>query len=189
MTSRSTCLLGAVLASAVACSPAEQEPDDPPSEPQEATQGETGQAPESPWSAEGLVDPLRSHFSLPEGLPDEWEPGPTAWDEVEVPPQLQQDTASFSSPKEVLLAYVSGPEEREGGLGQDIWETTLRILPHDEAPDRATGAVLVWGFKDDALEGRDVRLELREGEEGWYATEKEHRYHCRRGVTDDDLCR
>lgn len=146
-------------------------------------------APEGLWTADGLVDAMRTHFPLPPDHPEEWEPAPTRWEEVPVPPHFRAGRAEYDSPAELLLnraAELDGGEE--GGLGRDIWETTLRVLPHESDPPRATGVILQWGFKDDAVEGRDVRLHMERGDGGWFVTAMELRLHCRRGVTGGDLC-
>ena len=154
----------------------------------EARQREPRSSGSDIWTRSGLVDQVRAHLPLPEGYPEEWEPGVTGWEEMPVPERFREETAGFPSERALLGAYAVGPREEAGGLGQDVWETTIRLLPDEEEPGRALGAVLRWGYKDDAVEGVDVRLHLEEGEDGWFVAEKERRLRCRRGVTPDHLC-
>lgn len=184
-----------LLWASLGCAPGSDDPADAPSEeaasaPSQDLKAPTQEAaedPPSPWTREGLADPLRRYLE-PAAGPPEWQPGATPWEEVPVARHLQADAPGHDSPAELLLAHTAQGEGRAMGLGQDAWEVTLRVLPHDGDPTVATGVIQVWGYKDDSLEGRDLRLHLEEGEEGWFVTKKERRLHCRRGVTDDHLC-
>jgi outer membrane murein-binding lipoprotein Lpp len=136
-------------------------------------------------TAEGLVDQLRLQVrdlgdaELPEG----WEPGTTEWEPFEVPDELQ---GTYDTPGEIvaeLARVLHAPQ-----LGQDTWEATIRVLFDEDDPDLAYGAVLGWGFLDDAVIGEDVRVTLtRTDDERWEAGGAEVRAHCRRGV-DDTMC-
>jgi hypothetical protein len=139
-----------------------------------------------PFSPEGLTDQLRRFFR-PAALPESFEPGPTAWQEAEVPSRFTRDEARGFASASALATAIAG-EERSASLGIDLWEVTTRVLVADDQRS-AQAAILSWGIKDDAVEGEDVRLELRQGERGWYVEAAERRTWCRRGVTDDQRCR
>ncbi len=70
-------------------------------------------------------------------------------------------------------------------LGSDIWEQTVRVWQPQQ--DEATGVILSWGLKDDAIVGRDLRVHMRMEENLWRVASLEERFHCRRGV-NDGLC-
>lgn len=157
--------------------PEEEEPAEPPS----AT-GPTGDEPARTRTAEGLVDQLRLLFGHGD-LPDEWEPATTDWEPFDLP-----DGFADESFEEIGLLGVELLRALDGSLlGLDTWEATVRALPDDD-PDRGHVAVLAWGYADDAVQGRDVRVAVTRGDAGWQAGEAEVRHHCRRGVTDDGLC-
>lgn len=152
------------------------------------------QQPADARSEEGVAEQLWTlfpeAFAFPEG-----EGATTGWqaDGVDIPEGFRQaDEPTFATPGELLVALVD--EWNVGDeLGGDTWELTVRVFvegPEAVAPteaDVATGAVLLWGFADDAVAGEDRRLELRRGDDGWYVASGEARFHCRRGVSDD-LC-
>jgi hypothetical protein len=70
-------------------------------------------------------------------------------------------------------------------LGDEVWEQTTRIFYDDE---RAVGVVLLWGFEDDAVAGRDYRIHMRLRAGAWRVERIEERDHCSRRVTTDGLC-
>jgi len=134
---------------------------------------------------EGLIDQLRVYLRDLDALPDEFEPGVTDWTSFEVPDEVD---GTYDTPGEVvaeLAAVTDAPQ-----LGTDVWETTIRVLLDEDDPDLAYGAVLSWGFLDDSIEGRDVRITLtRTDDDRWEPGGAEQRFHCMRGVTDDgELC-
>jgi outer membrane murein-binding lipoprotein Lpp len=131
-------------------------------------------------SEEGLVDQVRMLLdwgSLPEG----WEPGSTPWRSFDLPDDVMGTYAEPGLFVIDLARVLDGPM-----LGLDVWESTVRVLPGDD-DDRATVAVLSWGFADDSVRGQDVRVEMTRIDGAWSATEAEVRYHCLRGVSGD-LC-
>ena len=134
------------------------------------------------WTAEGLIDQLRVHLRDPEAdLPEGWEPGMTEWVAFEVPPGV---SGAYGTPGEVVAALAA--EVDAPLVGEDQWETTIRALPDEDDPDLAYGAVLGWGFLDDSIVGRDIRITLTRTADGrWEPGGAEQRQHCRRGVTDD----
>ena len=136
------------------------------------------------WTAEGLIDQLRLHLADPEAeaeMPEGWEPGMTDWAPFEVPAGVE---GTYDTPGEVMAALAA--EVDVALLGQDQWETTIRVLMDEDDPDLAYGAVLGWGFLDDSVVGRDIRMTLtRTVDERWEPGGAEQRQHCMRGVTDD----
>jgi hypothetical protein len=151
-----------------------------------------GEPDERDWSAAGLEYQPRLS-ALRAATPDEmgWEPGTTPWRpaELAIPPEFTraaaEQGAGFDSPGE-LLARLGDALGLAGPVGEDTWELSLRVLPVSE--DEATGMILLWGFKDDAVAGGDYRVHLARVDGRWYAERMEQRFHCRRGVTEDGLC-
>jgi hypothetical protein len=153
---------------------------DDPSAPRDPATG-----PARPRTAEGLVDQLRDHVRDRDALPEGFEPGATAWQPFDVPDEVRD---RYATPGEAVMALaeaLDGPQ-----LGTEVWETTVRVLPDEDDPDLAHGAVLSWGFLDDSVEGRDVRVTLtRTDDDAWEPGGAEQRFRCLRGVTDDgELC-
>lgn len=144
---------------------------------------ETGPSPAAPFSAEGLTDQLHAHFL--DDLPEGFEPGPTPWRDRQVPAGFGADGDRFDTPGAAMVALADAVGGAEG-LGSESWEIAVRVLS-PEAGDRARGAVLMWGFRDDSVAGTDVRVDLRRDGAGWYVRAAETRDHCWRGVTDG-LC-
>jgi hypothetical protein len=138
----------------------------------------------SVWTAEGLIDQLRVHLrdarAEPE-MPEGWEPGMTAWVPYEIPDEVR---GVYDTPGEVmaeLAAVTDAPL-----LGRDQWEVTIRVLLDEDDPDLAYGVLLGWGFLDDSVIGRDVRITLtRSDDERWEPGGAEQRQHCMRGVSGD----
>ena len=145
---------------------------------------EPANGPETPAeqrTPEGLVDQLRLRFE--QDVPDDFDPGSTDWEPFELP---EGAVGVHDTPGEAaagLLESLEGP-----ALGMDVWEATARALVDDEEPGQAYAAVLSWGWADDSVVGRDVRVTLTETDDGWETGGAEARHHCMRGVTDDDLC-
>ena len=116
------------------------------------------------WTAEGLIDQLRVHLQDPEmeaEMPEGWEPGKTDWTPFEAPDGV---AGTYDTPGEVMAALASAVDVAL--LGQDQWETTIRVLMDEDDPDLAYGAVLGWGFKDDSVVGRDIRMTLTRTDDG-----------------------
>ena len=155
----------------------EGEPDEP-DEPDEPAE------PHALSTPEALTEQLRLHFGHGD-LPEDFEPGTTGWSAFDLPAEAQQET--YDTPGDAASAALT---ELEGtGLGQEAWEATVRVLLDPEDQDRADAAVLSWGWADDAVIGRDVRISLIRTDEGeWRMEDAEARHHCLRGVSDDDLC-
>jgi outer membrane murein-binding lipoprotein Lpp len=136
-------------------------------------------------TAEGLIDQLRLHVrDLDDAeMPEGWQPGTTEWEPFELPDEVR---GTYDTPGEIvaeLAAVLYVPQ-----LGQDTWETTVRVLLDEDDPDLAYGAVLGWGFLDDAVLGEDIRITLtRTEDERWEAGGAEVRAHCMRGV-DGTMC-
>lgn len=140
------------------------------------------------WTAKGLIDQLRLHLRDPEAeadMPEGWEPGMTAWVPFEVPDEVQ---GAHDTPGEVMAGLARGVDAAM--LGYDQWEVTIRVLLDDDDPDLAYGALLGWGFLDDSVVGRDIRITLTRTDDGrWQPGGAEQRQHCRRGVSaDQTLC-
>jgi outer membrane murein-binding lipoprotein Lpp len=149
---------------------------DPPNWPTEVAQERT---------AEGLIDQLRLHVrDLDDAeMPEGWQPGTTEWEPFELPDGVR---GTYDTPGEIVAELAAALYVRQ--LGQDTWETTVRVLLDEDDPDLAYGAVLGWGFLDDAVLGEDIRITLtRTDDERWEAGGAEVRAHCMRGV-DGTMC-
>lgn len=140
-----------------------------------------------PWSAEGLVEQPRLAEYAPGARAAGLDPGTSQWRAagLALPQRFAEPGVAggrWESPGALLAALLSelGLADR---LGLDVWETTTRVLFTQE--DEATGVVLLWGLKDDAIAGTDLRVRLRRVPAGWMVTALEERHHCRRGVTGD----
>ncbi|MEX2563331.1 MAG: bZIP transcription factor [Nitriliruptoraceae bacterium] len=131
-------------------------------------------------SEEGLVDQIRMLLDWG-ALPQGWEPGSTPWRSFDLPEDVMGIYAEPGLFVIDLARVLDGPM-----LGLEVWESTVRVLPGDD-DDRATVAVLSWGFADDSVRGQDVRVEMTRIDGAWSADEAEVRYHCLRGVSGD-LC-
>ncbi len=162
--------------------------DDPDADPNGDTEpADTAIDPAQQRTAEGLIDQLRARILQAEDreVPDEWEPGSTMWQLFEVPSAV---AGTYDTPGEVMTALAT--EIEAAALGTEQWETTIRVLLDEDDPDLAYGAVLSWGFLDDSVAGRDVRITLTRTSDGrWEPGGAEQRFHCRRGVSDDgEVC-
>jgi hypothetical protein len=138
-------------------------------------------SPQPMRSAEGLNEQLRLLFDRGD-LPEGYEPGSTDWRPHDPPADLD---GSYGSPGELALALAAALDAES--LGQDLWETTTRVLLDQSDPDQAYVAVLSYGMADDAVAGRDVRMTITRSDGGWEPGGAEERFHCLRGV-EGDLC-
>lgn len=137
-----------------------------------------------PRTPEGLTDQVRVHVrdARDLGLPEDWEPNATAWVPYEVPEEVG---GTYETPGDVVAALARAADAHL--LGRDQWETTIRVLMDEDDPDLAYGAVLSWGYLDDAVSGRDVRITLtRTEDDGWEPGGAEQRFHCLRALDDDE---
>lgn len=151
--------------------------------PDEPANGEDLGTPAQLRTAEGLVDQLRLLFPRAAGLPDEWEPGTTDWEPYDLPSAIYEQTFSSAGNLAGSVAQVLDLPM----LGLDAWETVIRVLPNDTNAS-AQVAVLTWGLADDAVEGRDLLISVEADGEIWRIIDAQVRWHCRRGVTTDNLC-
>lgn len=85
----------------------------------------------------------------------------------------------------VALGELAQALTLQQSLGEDTWELTQRLQRDGE---RATGALLVWGLKDDAIIGSDYRASFAREADGWRLVLLEQRAHCQRGVAESGLC-
>lgn len=138
------------------------------------------------WSTAGLTDQPRMPELIEGAREFGFTPGSTRWRQSprELPAQFTMQGSTWESPGALVTAFV--PALRIGDpLGQELWEVTIRALAREG--DQATAAVLLWGFKDDSVIGKDYLLSLRLHQGRWYVAEVQERHHCSRGVVDD-LC-
>lgn len=108
--------------------------------------------------------------------------GTTPWRALPLDEE-QHRWAGFASPSELLAAFAQ--EHVAMSLGTEEFEAVTRLQIDD---DKALGALLLWGYRDDALAGRDYKLEMLRDATGWRLVVLEERYHCRRGVSETGLC-
>ena len=152
-------------------------------QPQPASHIEAAPAAHDPFTREAFeyqpeMDALRQRVR-PE---DTVTPATTQWQPWTEPvPSLTAATAG------ALLGALVDRQGWAGVLGEAAWEETLRVLPAGD--DAAEGIVLQWGFMDDAVAGRDIRIRMRLQNGMWSVERMEQRYHCRRGVSADQRCR
>lgn len=155
---------------------------------EEPPPAEGGEQPASPRTPEGLVEQLHALFPPDPELG--FEPGTTPWEETPVPDGFGEGQAAYDSAGALLTALAEDLAAQQ--LGGDVWEVTTRVLfdPPEAGLDAeaATGAILQWGFLDDAVAGSDHRVALRRGDDGWFVASAEQRSRCARGVSDDGLC-
>ncbi|EPC01999.1 hypothetical protein L861_20315 [Litchfieldella anticariensis FP35 = DSM 16096] len=141
----------------------------------------------SQWDRKGLEAQPRLAAYRDRLPPDvSYTPGTTSWQEVshEVPGALTIAVSRQDSPGTLLQALASELDLGEP-LGRSMWEQTQRIYREDE---RAIGVILQWGFYDDAIQGQDYRVWMRQNGQGWYVERMETRYHCGRGIGENGLC-
>ena len=138
------------------------------------------------FTREALTEQPRAAL-IRKGLPEEFEPGPTAWKEAPIPDEFSRERARGYD-RVGALATAAAQHMASPLLGTDLWEVTTRVLVADDWKT-ASAAILTWGLQDDAVDGDDLLLELREGERGWYVESASQRSWCRRGISDDQRCR
>ncbi|UCZ53546.1 hypothetical protein LGQ02_01745 [Bacillus shivajii] len=93
---------------------------------------------------------------------------------------------SWETPTALMYEWML-EEETMSWLGLDVWETTLRIEYPSEY--KAVGYILNYGFKDDSVAGRDMKLTMHQNKAYWYLDEVKVRDQCARNVSEDkDLC-
>ncbi len=139
------------------------------------------------WSEEGFTAQDRMDAAKHRGKDSDYsDPATTPWQESErdIPEELASEEEGYRSPSMVLNRVVEAMRFDQG-LGTELWEMTQRVRM--DGDDEARGIILRWGVKDDAMLGMDMRVSMSHGEEGWYVTKLEERWHCLRGVRDG-LC-
>jgi hypothetical protein len=146
--------------------------------------------PAPPRTDEGLIDQLRAHFPPAEDAPEGWELEATDWYDTDVPQGFGEAEAAFDTPGALVTALAAAVEGATLGGADGAWEVIARVAGEDGvvAPDadEATGALLVFGYLDDSVAGRDLRLHLERGGDGWYVAAAEERLWCQRGATEID---
>lgn len=144
----------------------------PPSEPQALEWREASLA------AQPALDRLRERIPSDLG----YTPGTTEWRITAMDQEARE--ASAGSPGRLLqkVALALGDGDF---LGSEAWEQTLRVWQHNT--HEAVGVILYWGYKDDSLAGRDLRLTMTLADDRWQPIELEERFQCRRGVANG-LC-
>lgn len=157
---------------------------EPPEEPPENGAGNgTAGVPQPLWTLEALDEQLRTLFAPGAEPPDGAEPGATAWQPFELPDEIVGETF-----EEIGLLGVTLLGALDGeSIGTNAWESTARAMLDPDDDQQGRVVVLSWGFADDSVQGRDVRVAATRGEDGWQAGAAEVRQHCYRGVTDN-LC-
>lgn len=112
----------------------------------------------------------------------------TSWQESErqIPEQFTAEEGDGANTPGQLLMELAGEFRLYDSLGIDANEITARIT--GDGPERNIGILLQWGLKDDSVAGLDMRVRMQQVDGAWFVEELEERYHCRRGVTDDELC-
>jgi hypothetical protein len=159
---------------------AQEDPTDEDPTDEDTTVEDTIDGPQPIRSAEGLHEQLRLRSASDE-LPEGHEPGSTDWRDREPPADLDD---AYDTPGELALALALALDAEL--LGEELWETTTRVLLDHSDDDQAYVAVLSWGFADDAVVGRDVRMTVTRTGDGWAPGDVEERHHCLRGVDDDE---
>jgi hypothetical protein len=156
----------------------------PPAQSAPAPQPSAPVSPARAWTKEALevqpqMDLLRQRVPADLG----YKPANTPWTASTTP----LPTTRAESPGE-LLASVTLAQGWVDPLGDAVWEQTMRILVDDANPGSATGVVLQWGFMDDAIAGRDFRVQMRMTGGMWQVERIDERYHCSRAVSPEGRC-
>jgi hypothetical protein len=140
------------------------------------------------WRAEGLEVQPRFEAFVREVQDMGFEPAVTAWRAYDAGPKpaLTDETSGGGETPGALLWKTVDVINAANSLGQEQWELTLRVL--ETGPSKATGIIMKWGFKDDAVIGNDVRVHMRRVKERWLVDTMEERVYCARGVTAEGLC-
>lgn len=151
---------------------------------------ETPQEPEPSvaplWDREGLdVQPRLDELARRTPPEMEYEPGTTDWrpSQWELPKGLT--SPGEASPQSAAALLFEVGQALGEGLGEEIWEVTTRLWQEGEG--RATGMIMRWGFKDDAMAGSDLRVSMTRVDDRWIVEKLEERFHCTRGVSEN-LC-
>jgi hypothetical protein len=140
----------------------------------------------SPWTPEGLeAQPAMALLKGEAPGPTGYTPATTAWRPVAVDTPAAAPAGHGGTPGG-FLSWFAQARGWPDVVGDAVWEQTIRVLPEGE--ERATGVVLQWGLKDDAVAGRDLRVRLRLRDGLWHADSAEERFHCRRRITRDGEC-
>lgn len=126
------------------------------------------------------MEQLRQRTDMDAGTTD-WQPS-----ERQIPEQLVAPDGEGARSAGQAMATVAEEFRLYDALSIDVDEVTVRVKSTGQ--DSATGIILQWGLKDDAVAGNDLRVELEVSDGAWYVEQIEQRHHCRRGVTDDGLC-
>ena len=146
---------------------------------------EDGEQPRA-WSPEGLFHQPEMEQLKILGQEYGFSPGATDWRDSDV--ELYEEFTGQrgeETPAELLVS-LGHDLPLSASLGRDLWEMTLRIMIED---DKATGAIMFWGLKDDATAGIDYRVSMETEDGLWIVTLVEERYHCRRGVCEvEQIC-
>ncbi|WP_432360479.1 hypothetical protein [Sporosarcina sp. UB5] len=117
-----------------------------------------------------------------------WKQEITSWRKFndEFDKSLSPPNETWQSPGNLLVAFMADVEI-SNWLGRDIWEVNSRIEMLDE--HNAHGYIMSYGFYDDSVAGRDIRLTMKKENGFWYIVDAEERDHCYRGLgKDGDLC-
>lgn len=133
---------------------------------------------ETTLTAQPALDRLRERVGSDRGHA----PGTTEWRSAPMHQEARETRAG--SPGRLLqkIALALGDGDF---LGSDVWEQTVRVWQSDE--QNAVGVILYWGYKDDSMAGRDLRLTMVLDTNLWRPVELEERFQCRRGVANG-LC-
>ncbi len=124
-----------------------------------------------------LNQPLNS---LQKQIPPDvdWEPGSTSWSSVEIEGLIGADVRS-------LEEIDSKLRETQPGITENHFHrTAYRQLE----TNLIEYLIQLWGFKDDSVAGADYRIIIDEGDKLYRIKSVENRHHCRRGVTENNLC-
>lgn len=144
-----------------------------------------------PWTREGLEYHPEMAALVSSGDSRElgWSPETGPWREWDSP-LLEEfgpgGSAGRRQSPALLLHDFAGALPTAGLLGEDLWQSTVRLLR--QSPQKATGVVLCWGLKDDSVAGTDYLVVLESVEGEWSVTEVSERHHCRRGLSPEGLC-
>jgi hypothetical protein len=172
---RVAAILVAGLVSLAGCQPA---PRDVATQPAAGTSEATAL-----WTLEGVVSQPRMEDGAHRAaaIAAGYAPGSTAWREA----RASAPAGTHPTPGALLHSVVAALDW-PAALGQDAWELTSRVWRDGE--HQAVGVALLWGLMDDSVLGHDVRVHMVPGGDGWRVARLEERFHCGRGVSDDDLC-
>ncbi|SDO19661.1 hypothetical protein [Alkalicoccus daliensis] len=119
-----------------------------------------------------------------------WEPGTTEWQPSnwEIENSFTAGTSQYSAPERLIFDWLSA----EGLLERKDSFDELAIRTKFISDSEAEILVLEWGLRDDATAGNDYLFHMKKENEAWGIAELEERYHCRRGISeenDEELCK